>query len=394
MMVFAMGPNPVSWALRVAHLRKPVVASFLGLMCLASVCPVVHADTVDTYVRSQMTKEKIPGLSLAVIREGHVVKEAAYGLASVELKAPVTLATKFPLASMTKVFTAAAVLRLVATHRVSLDEPVAQILPKLPASWSAVTIRECLAHTSGLPDVFTDDINGTAIAGTLGGMFRALSKMPVQTPGKQSVYNQTGYVLLGMIIEKVTGMKYERYMESQFFKSLELTDLRFGDAWVIVPDRANLYTVLAITPSHLKLLVRHGQPVFLSDRVLHYGAKFFPDYLAPATTLNGSIRELVKWEIELSKGKVVSASTLREMATPYRLRDGKLGTFGLGFTIGKMGPYQTVSYEGGAATWRLSIPAKHLTVIVLTNLQGSYPGRLAAGVARLYAHELAGFSVH
>jgi CubicO group peptidase (beta-lactamase class C family) len=336
-----------------------------------------------------MAKQMIPGLSLAIIRDGHVVKEATYGLASVELKAPVTLATSFDLASMTKVFTAAAIMRLVEEGRLGLDEPVARVLPRLPANWSAVTIRECLAHTSGLPDVFTDDINGTTVAGTLQGMFEALRKVPVQVPGERSVYNQTGYVLLGMLIEKTTGMKYEQYMENQFFKPLGLTGLRFGDAWAIIPARADLYTALAVTPNHLKLLVRDGQPVFLHRRILHYGAKFFPDYLAPAATLNGSIRDLVKWEIELSEGKVVNASSLSEMMTPYRLHDGKPGAFGLGFTTGTIGPYRTVSYEGGAATWRLSVPAKRVTVIVLTNLQGSSPGRIAADIAQLYVPELA-----
>lgn len=366
------------------------MTSWWVVLVVASACSVAHADVVDIYVRRQMAKEMIPGLALAVIRDDHVVKEAAYGLANVELKVPVTLATSFPLASMTKVFTAAAIMRFVQQGRLALDEPVARILPQLPATWSAITVRECLAHTSGLPDVFTDDINGTTIAGTVSGMFAALRKMPVQASGERSVYNQTGYVLLGMIIEKVTGMKYARYMESHFFHPLGLTGLRFGDAWAVIPDRADLYTKLDITPNHLKLLVRDGQPVFLHGRILHYGAKFFPDYLAPAATLNGSIRDLVKWEVELSEGKVVNISGLNEMTKPYRLRDGRSGVFGLGFTMGSIGPYRTASYEGGAATWRLSVPAKHVTVIMLTNLQGSSPDRLAAGIARIYEPELSG----
>lgn len=378
---------------RGSHNIRPQSASVtlcLGFfaLALASVCAVAHADAVDNYVRTKMAREMIPGLALAVIQNDRVVKEAAYGVANVELKVPVTLATSFPLASMTKVFTAAAIMRLVEQGRLALDEPVAQVFPDVPAPWSKVTIRECLAHTSGLPDVFTDDINGTAIAGTLNGMFEALKKEPVQTPGERSVYNQTGYVLLGLIIEKMTGMRYTRYMESRLFKPLALTGLRFGDAWAIIPGEADLYTKLDITPNHLKLLVHDGQPVFLPDRILHYGAKFFPTYLAPAATLNGSLRDLVKWEGELSEGKVVNKSSLTEMTTPYRLRDGSPGVFGLGFTTGTIGPYRTVSYEGGAATWRLSIPAKQLTVIVLTNLQGASPGGLAAGVARLYVPEL------
>ena len=141
----------------------------------------------------------------------------------------------------------------------------------------------------------------------------------------------------------------------------------------LIPGRTDFYTALDITSDHSKLLVRDGQPVFVHDKILHYGAKFFPDYTGPAGLMNGTIRDLliVKWEIALFDGKVLKASSLKEMSTPYKLRDGNDGDFGLGFTTGKIGPYATVSYEGGAAAWRLSVPVKHLTVIVLTNLQGS-----------------------
>jgi CubicO group peptidase (beta-lactamase class C family) len=144
------------------------------------------------------------------------------------------------------------------------------------------------------------------------------------------------------------------------------------------------YTALDIASDHSQLLVRDGQPVFLHDKILHYGAKFLLDYTAPAGLLNGTIRDLVKWEMALFDGKVLKASTLKEMSTPYNLSDGRDGDFGLGFTTGKIGRYATVSYEGGAAAWRLSVPVKHSTVIVLTNLQGSSPDTLAAAIARLY----------
>lgn len=118
--------------------------------------------------------------------------------------------------------------------------------------------------------------------------------------------------------------------------------------------------------------------------------KFFPDYLAPAGALNGSIGDLVKWEMALSGSNVITASSLEAMTTPYRLRDGKPGVFGLGFTMTAIGQYPTVSYEGGAAAWRLAVPVDHLTVIVLTNLQGISPEELATGIARIYDPKLTG----
>src|ERR1700733_2724129 len=101
---------------------------------------------------------------------------------------------------MTKIFTAAAVMQLVQEGRISLDEPVTQILTQLPTQWSAVTIRHCLSHTSGLPDVLTDDVNGTTVSGDRDTALADVAKQPLKPPGTASVYNQTGYILLGMIM--------------------------------------------------------------------------------------------------------------------------------------------------------------------------------------------------
>jgi CubicO group peptidase (beta-lactamase class C family) len=138
----------------------------------------------------------------------------------------------------------------------------------------------------------------------------------------------------------------------------------------------------------LKLQLHNGEPVLLHDRILHFGSKYWPDYMAPAALLNGSIRDLVNWEKALAAGKIIKEASLNEMTTPYKLPSGKSGDFGLSFFTKSFGPnvhrYAMVSYGGGAATWRLSIPEKHLTVIVLTNLQDSGPEELALGIAALY----------
>jgi D-alanyl-D-alanine carboxypeptidase len=360
---------------------------WLVVMLLTATASMTHADATDDYVRAEMVKKRIPGVSLAVLRDAQLIKQAAYGVASVELGAPATLDTVYTLASMTKVFTASAVMLLVQEGRISLDEPVSKILPQLPRPWSAVTVRHCLSHTSGLPDALIDSVNMSTIAPDRDALFETLAKLPVEPAGERSVYNQTGYILLGMIIEKLSGMSYEKFVQTRLLDSAGLSGARFGDGWAIIPNRADLYTALDITPDHLKLQLRDGKPVLLHDRILHYGSKYTPDYMAPAGLLNGSIRDLVNWEAALAQGKVLKASSLEQMATPYRLRDGRNGDFGLGFvtlSLPNAGPYAMVSYGGGAATWRVTIPEKHLTVIVLTNLQDSQPESVALGVASLY----------
>jgi D-alanyl-D-alanine carboxypeptidase len=375
----------------------------LAPFILITTVSVARADTTDDYVHRQMAEKKIPGLSLAVIRDGRVVKEAAYGKASIELNVPVTLDTSFPLASMTKIFTAAAVMQLVQEGRISLDEPVIQILRELPSTWSAITIRHCLSHTSGLPDVLTDDVNATTVSGDRDTALAEVAKQPLKPAGAASVYNQTGYVLLGMIIERMSGMSYERFVQSHLFNPAGMKTAQFGDAWAIIPGRADLYTTLDVTADHTKLLMRDGRPVVLTDKILRYGSKYMPDYMAPAGLLNGSIRDLVSWEAALAQGKLLKTASLAEMAAPFKLADDKDGFFGLGFASvpmnlfgssnatkagGAFGPYATVSYGGGAATWRMAIPEKHLIVIVLTDLQGTNPQGLAADIATLYEPSL------
>jgi len=343
-----------------------------------------HADATDDYVRTAMANQTIPGLALAVIRDNRVIKEKAYGFASLELGAPVTVDTPFVLASMTKIFTASAIMLLVQEGQITLDEPVVRLLPQLPAKWADVTIRHCLAHTSGLTDAMIDDLNITPIAGDRDELFEMLAKLPIKPVGEKAVYNQTEYVILGMIIEKISGMGYEEFVQSRILKPAHLSHASFGDAWSIIPGRSDLYTSVDITKDHSKILERDGGPVVLKDKILRYGSKATADYLAPAATLNGSVSDLVNLERTLSDGKLLTVASVKEMTTPYKLKDGKNGDFGLGYSTGALGPYSAVAYGGGAATWCFSIPAKRLTVIVLTNLQGVHPQRLAADILALY----------
>jgi CubicO group peptidase (beta-lactamase class C family) len=374
---------------RFSFVRRTIAVASMaaGLFTLAA--PVAHADDIDDYVHAEMAKKKIPGLALAVIRDGKVIKENTYGVASIELNVPVTKDTSFVLASMTKVFTASAVMLLVQDGKIALEEPVGKILPQVPAAWQGITIRQCLSHSSGIPDVMIDQMNVTPVAGDREEMFEKLGNLRVGKPGEAVAYNQTCYALMGMVIEKISGMGYEEFMQKRVFAPAHMTQATFGDAWAIVPGRSDLYTADDITKDRTRLAVRDGGPVIMTDKILRYGSKAMPDYLAPAGLLNGSIGDLVNWELTMEQGKLLSPSTLRDMATPYKLNDGKNGDFGLAFLVTPLGPYQAVSYGGGAATWRFSIPEKHMTVIVLTNLQSSQPQALAAGIMGKYDSSIA-----
>jgi CubicO group peptidase (beta-lactamase class C family) len=205
-------------------------------------------DPLDQLVSREMGERKIPGVSIAVIKNGQIVKKASYGVASVELGVPVTNSTLFHLASTTKEFTGVAIMALIEDGRLTLDASVRSYLPELPAAWERITIRHCLSHTSGLPDgVAADQVNIIPLAGDRESLLKMLAPTPVGEPGAKVIYNQTELMLLGDIIARVSGKSYESFIENRLLKPIGISDMRWGDSWNAIPGRASLYTALEPT---------------------------------------------------------------------------------------------------------------------------------------------------
>jgi D-alanyl-D-alanine carboxypeptidase len=344
------------------------------------------ADDVDTYIRAEMAKRRIPGLALAVVRDGKVLKQEAYGLASVELNVPVRPDTVFVLASLTKAFTGAAVLALVDDGKIALDDPIARHVPGLPASWSSVTVRQCLSHTSGLPDVVDEEEKLEFF--TWEKALTALTPRPVQPAGARSLYNQTAYVLLGALIRQVSGSPFEDFVGSRWLKPLEMSSTSFGDQADLVPRRAAMYTAIEPSEDRKGMLRRNGRPVVSPDRIFAAHGYVYPRYLFTGAGLNSTIADLAKWEVALSAGKVLKPATLAEAGRVFRLADGKDGEYGLAWMVGKRNGHAAMHLGGGGAVWHLRLPDDRLSVVVLTNLQGSSPITLTLGVAEIYLPEL------
>jgi len=350
------------------------LASAVGVLALLgmTVAPsAVRADPVDKYIAAKMAEKSIPGLALAVIRDGRVIKEKAYGYANLELKVPVTLRTSFPWASTTKIFTAVALMQMVEQGKITLDQTVSSFVPGLPAAWSKVTIRHCLSHTTGLPYAVEDQFNINVLDGDRDQLLVKLAAKPVVEPGTRIDYNATDFVLLTLVIEKISGFSYEEYLQRFVLDPAGIKTARFGDSWAIIPGRADLYTNLDITADHKWLAAQGEEPVLRKTGVLHYGQKSWPDYMQSQAGLNGSIEDLIAWEAALDGNKLIKAESLAQMEQPYKMADGKDDFFGLGFTAYPIAGPHSVSYGGGAQGWRVKIPSQHPTIIILTNLQGA-----------------------
>ncbi|MBB3228855.1 CubicO group peptidase (beta-lactamase class C family) [Luteibacter sp. Sphag1AF] len=368
-----------------------VAALLLSAQVIAAPPTSVAAD-VDRVVADDMAKHGTPAVSVAVIQDGQVVLKKTWGVANVELAVPATNQTLYTLASTTKEFTGVAIMSLVEQGKIGLDDPVRKYLPELPARWAPVTIRQCLAHTSGLPDGDApDDVNVLPLAGTRDDLLKLLADKPVKAPGEATVYNQTEFMLLGDIIARVSGEPYQTYITERLLRPLGITSMRWGDGWTVIPGRASLYTALQPTADRSKLqLDAKGRPVYSTTGINAFGSKVVPGWLMPAAGLSGNLDALTAWELALWNGKVIKPATLAIMSQPYALRDGRKGDFGLAVMPYMVNNTLTVSSGGGAAVWVTTVPSKHLTVIVLTNLQASSPGDLVEKLLYLYAPSLRG----
>jgi len=342
---------------------------------------------VDNYVRGEMKKRRIPGLSLAVLREGRPVMQRAYGLASVELDVPATVDTVYQLASTTKIFTGTAIMLLSEEGKLSLDDRVTNLLPGLPPAWHDITVRHCLTHTSGLPDVALSDDTDEVLADTRDEALKKLAVMPlVSKPGEKWEYNQTGYMLLGIIIEKISGVTFEEFLARRFFRPLGMTATGFGDSREVVPRRSSLYS----------LYVLRDKKLVDSPDKIHATQFLYPTYLYMGAGLNTTANDLAKWDAALSAGKILKPATLNSMWTAARLNDGTvfrlegstLG-YGGGWLVDDTPGHKSVGHTGGAATAYIRYLDDKLSVVVLTNCQGADPEPIVEGVAALYVPALA-----
>jgi|SRR5215468_657308 len=360
-------------------LAVALTLALLVLLFPASRRVVSQTDQVDEYIQVEMKKRKIPGLALVVIKNGEVVMMKGYGLANLDHDVPVTPDTVFELASVTKQFTATAIMLLVEEGKVKLDDPIREHLPNSPGQWKEIRVRHLLTHTAGLPSNENSwkslYIEGGRLNYTTAQLFESATKDPISfEPGERYQYSDVGYFLLGMIIEKASGQRYRDFLTERFFKPLGMKSSSVEDQWAILKGRAAGYTL------------RNGQLVN-NRRVVqvelpsHYG-------------VYSSVRDLAKWEIALASGKVVKESSLTAMWTPAKLNSGSSAQYGFGWGLISRGGNRMIQHIGITGTEYTRYPDHKLTVIVLTNLGGSKAqgvnswGLVEGGIARSFIPEL------
>jgi CubicO group peptidase (beta-lactamase class C family) len=337
--------------------------------------PDPNSEKVDRLVRGMMQALSIPGLSLAVVRNGKTIQVGAYGLSNVEHDVPARPETVYLLASITKSFTAMAVLMLVEEGKIVLDEAISKHLPDAPAAWKGITVRHLLTHTSGLRDRFeSPSAEEWRLNYSTEQMYRAARETPTDfSPGERWQYSDQGYFLLGMIIEKVSGKSYREFLTERLFRPLGMTATTTVRQDEIVKHMASGYTRAGDTLAHNHRRTDYGL-------VSHFG-------------ILSSAVDLARWAAALQGGKLLKKETLAAMWTPTVLKDGTpfhgpLGAYGFGWFLAERNGHRIVQHGGSTGTAFWHLPDDRLTVVVLTNLEA-----LAGGDAPGIAKRIAALSV-
>ena len=337
---------------------------FVGLAALTLALPAFAQDParMDTAVRADADTGGFMGAVL-VAKDGKVLLDKGYGSANLEWQIANDGDTKFRLGSLTKQFTAVAILLLQERGKLRLDAPLKTYLPDAPAAWDGITVQQLLNHTSGIPN-FTDfpDYGAKKTRpATLTELIGRFREKPLDfKPGEKWSYSNSGYILLTAIVEKASGQPYAAFVTENIFKPLGMADTGYDVHATILPRRASGYT-----PSPKGLV--NADYVDMS----------IP---AGAGALYSTTHDLLKWQTGLFGGKLLSPASLKAYMTP-----GK-GDYGLGVAVTSKDGVTTVSHSGGIEgfnTWMGYDPAARIAVIVLGNLNGATPSKLGASLLTL-----------
>ena len=338
---------------------------------MGSLAGRTRADSVDDYLKAAMAQRHIPGLSVAVVQDGKIIKEQGYGLADLAGK-PAGPDTVYGLGSCTKPITAVAVLKLVEAGKVRLDDPASRYVPGLPAAWRAITVRQLLTHTSGLPN-YRLSINYSRLAGYTApdSALKLVANKPLDfAPGSRYEYSNTNYHLLGQLIENVSGQPYARFLDAQLFRPVGMTATRQAALPAAVPGQATGYLL-------------QGEANVTNTLI-------FPAAInAGDSGLLSTAPDLARWCLALDSDRLLAPATLKQMETPGTLADGTRTTYGLGWVIGAWNGHRQIAHSGAEPGYSSSIfryPDDRLAVVLLSN---TYDGtgltdQMAQKVARLY----------
>ncbi len=327
------------------------------------------AETIDAYL-SKAYPTTAPGIAALVMKGDTAIFRSAYGSANLELNVPLRPEMVFRIGSLTKQFTAVAVMMLVEEKKISLDDEITRFLPDYPTKGHRITVTHLLNHTSGIKSMTNMPKWRPTIRNDMSTkeMIDLFKDEPMNfAPGEKYKYNNSGYYLLGAIIEKVTGKTYETVINERIFKPLGMKNSHYGSHYRIIPNRASGY--------------KRDKSGYLNADFLSMTQPY------SAGSLLSSVDDFKTWETAVREGKLLSKKSWERVFTPLKLNDGTPLDYGFGWMAFKFWGHHMIAHGGGIpgfATFALRIPKEKIFVAVFGNCPGQPPG------SRIVAQRIAG----
>lgn len=335
-----------------------------------------YTDSIATVL---LEKDLLPGMTVALAKDGKLIFAKGYGKADIELNVPATAENIYRIGSITKQFTAAMILKLAEEGKLSLDDPIPKYLPDYPTQGHTVTIGNLLNHTSGIKGIrarmvdeetrqrFRTDLTDEEINALF-------SEAPFDfAPGEGQQYSNSGYLLLGQIISEVSGMPFKDYAEQHFLQPLGLKNTGFDNEIVILPNRAEGYE---------------------KEEGVRTNAHFIDmDMPGSAGAFYSTVADLVQWTHLLHSGKVISNESYNAMISPTTYGEGKIAGYGYGLNLNELGGHKKVFHGGminGFSSFLSHYPEAGISIAVLTNTGG---GEIIGSVEKGLAKKALGVKV-
>lgn len=361
---------------------RRISVQLIGFAVVFATSAFANADSVDRYLAEQMRLKNAPGASIAVVKNGKVIQSAGYGLSNIETNTSATADTVYEIGSVTKQFTAAAIMLLVQEGKLAVSDPIRKYFPDAPESWSNITIRHLLTHTSGIQnhveipgylERFKTDLSfRTTPAGEE--KLRMFFELPLEfEAGKTWAYDNTGYILLGHIIEKVSGISYYEYLDERIFIPLGMANTRSTSPLEIVKRRASGYGW-----ANGKF---ENRPILLPGIAFSAGAML------------STVTDMAKWDAALRTDRILTAESKKAMWEATRGNDGSPLPFdyGFGWFVDSYRGHRLVQHSGatpGFSSVFYRFPDDGLSVIILTNVSGTNIDHWAIDIASKYLRSL------
>ncbi|MBB1441346.1 beta-lactamase family protein, partial [Shewanella sp. SG41-4] len=329
-----------------------------------------------------MTKQKIPGLQLVIVQNNKIIKTNSYGLANIEDAVPVDNETLFSINSITKAFTGIAVMQLVEDGKLDISKEISNYLPNLPVTWQDRTIKQLMTHTSGLPEILANDVGKLISDKGPDAAWELVQTLPNEfVAGSKFEYNQTNYIVIGKIIEKITNQPFVDFIRENQLQKVDMERTQYAGF------------------SNLNNVIKHSARRYTyydNQQLSNINTEEYSSILYPAVGMSSTATELARWIIALQSNMLLKEkSSIEELWRPALLNNGHtqgfnklLNGYALGWPVVVREQHPAVAPSGGNRSAFFIYPEDKLSIVVLTNLMGGIPSQFIDDIASFYIPEM------